>query len=76
MPVTQLICLLKNYDLGKMKTDIEANLLDDSIIVNTFEKVVKSEIKRQVFLGDAIPYWCSKGKFSECSKTQKIVRLK
>ena len=47
MPAPQLICLLKNYDLGKMKTHIEANLLDDLTIVNTFEKVVKFEIKKQ-----------------------------
>ena len=39
----------KNYDFGKMKTDIKANLLDDLIIVNTFGKVVKFEIKKQVF---------------------------
>ena len=49
MPITQLICLLKNYDFCDMKTDININLLDDLIIVNTFEKVVKFEIKKQVF---------------------------
>ena len=37
-----------------MKTNIKLNLLDDSIIVNTFEKVVKFEMKKQVFLGDGI----------------------
>lgn len=37
-----------------MKTDVEANLLDDLIIVNTFEKVVKFEIKKQVFSGGGI----------------------
>ena len=35
-----------------MKTDIKLNLLDDSIIVKTFEKVIKFEIKKQDFLGD------------------------
>ena len=39
-PITQLICSLKEYNVGEMKTDIKANLLDDSIIVNTFEKVI------------------------------------
>ena len=37
-----------------MKTDIKLNLLDDSIIVKTFEKVIKFEIKQQVFLGGGI----------------------
>ena len=32
-----------------MKTDIKANLLDDLIIVNTFKKVAKFEMKTQVF---------------------------
>ena len=32
-----------------MKTDSKANLLDDLIIVSTFEKVVNSKIKKQVF---------------------------
>ena len=54
MPITQLICLLKNYDFGKMKTDIKANLLDDLIIVNTFEKAVKFEIKNKYFSGGSI----------------------
>ena len=48
MPITQLICSLKNYNFGKMKTGIKANFVDDSGIVNTFEKVVKFEIKKQV----------------------------
>ena len=38
--------------LGEMKTDIKLNLLYDSIIVNTFEKVIKFEIKNKFFSGD------------------------
>ena len=37
-----------------MKIDIKGNLLDDSILVNTFEKVIKFEIKKQFFSGDGI----------------------
>ena len=55
MPITYLKCSLKKYDFGKVKTDIiNANLLDDLIIVNTFEKVVKFEIKKLFFSGDGI----------------------
>ena len=54
MPTTQLICSLENYYVGEMKTDIKINLLYDSIIVKTFEKITKFEIKKQVFLGDGI----------------------
>ena len=45
MPKFQLICSLKNFNVGEMKTDIKLNLLDDSIIANTIEKVIKFEIK-------------------------------
>ena len=41
MPTTQLIYSLENYYVGEMKTDTKINLLDDSIIVKTFEKVIK-----------------------------------
>ena len=54
MPTTQLICSLENYYVGEMKTDFKIDLLDDSIIVKTFEKVIKFEIKQQVFLGGGI----------------------
>ena len=49
MPITQLICSLKKSTVVGMKTNIKLNLLEDSIIVNTFEKVIKFEIKKQVF---------------------------
>ena len=35
-----------------MKIDIKGNLLDDSILVNSFEKVIKIEIKKQFFSED------------------------
>ena len=54
MPITELICTLKRYNVGGMKAVIKPNLLDDSIIVNTFEKVIKFEIKKQFFSGDGI----------------------
>ena len=54
MPIIQQICLLKKIDFCKIKTDINTNLLDDLIIVNTFEKVVKFEIKKQVFFRGGI----------------------
>ena len=54
MPITQLICSMKNFNIGEKKTDIKATLLGYSIIVNTFEIVVKFEIKKQVFSGDGI----------------------
>ena len=50
MPIAQLICSLKNYNVDEMKTNIKLNLLDDSIIVNTFEKVIKFEIEKQVLI--------------------------
>ena len=34
-----------------MTTNIKYNVLDDSILVSTFEKVIKFEIKKTVFLG-------------------------
>ena len=37
----------------KIKIDIEANLLDDSTLVNTFENVIKFEIEKQFFQGMA-----------------------
>ena len=49
MPTTQLICSLENYYVGEMKTDFKIDLLDDSIIVKTFEKVIKFEIKNKFF---------------------------
>ena len=49
MPITQLICSLKKFNVVEMKTDIKLNLLDDSIIVNTIEKVIKFEIKKPSF---------------------------
>ena len=52
VPITQLICLLKNYNVGEMKTDIKLNLLDDSIIVNTFEKVIRFEIIKKIMSKD------------------------
>ena len=44
----------KNYNVDEMKTDIKVNLLDESIIENTFEKVVKFAIRKQFFSGGGI----------------------
>ena len=52
MPITDFFT--KNYNVGEMKTDIKLNLLDDSTIVNTVEKVIKFEIKKQIFFRG----WC------------------
>ena len=59
MPITQLILSLKTYNVDKMKIDIEDDLLDDSILVNTFGKMIKFKIKITVFLGNGI--FASKG---------------
>ena len=37
-----------------MTTGIKDNLLDDSILVNTFDRVIIFESKKTVFLGDGI----------------------
>ena len=49
MPITQMICQQKNYIVCETKTDIKDNLLDDSINVNTIEKLVKFEIRKEFF---------------------------
>ena len=63
MSITQPISTPKTKNFDEMTTDIKDNLLDDSILANTFEKVIKFEIKKQFFHGMAFlpPHWHSKG---------------